>query len=60
LIGVLSAICGWIVINFILVIYISVKRLGGSLERRHILVMGSAAVLLFLGAIVLTILAETV
>jgi hypothetical protein len=60
LIGLISAICGWVVLNFILIVYISVKRLGGTLERRHILVICSVAALLFVGAILLTILAGTV
>lgn len=52
--GFLSAICGLIVINFLLIIYVTVKRLGGSLERRHVIVMSAVAALFFAGGAALT------
>lgn len=60
LIAMLSAICGWIVINFILIVYISVRRLGCGLEKRYVYVLGSVALLFFLGAVILTILGGSV
>jgi hypothetical protein len=51
--GALSIVLGLIIINFLLMIYISVKKQGGSLERRHILVISAVAAMFFLvGAVV--------
>jgi hypothetical protein len=58
--GILLAICGWVAVNFILVVYISVKKLGGSLEKRDIFVLCGIAALLFLGAIILSMLGASV
>jgi hypothetical protein len=56
LVSAVSAICGLVVINFLLMIYVSVKRFGGSLERRHIYVISTVALLFFLASIVLSML----
>jgi hypothetical protein len=58
--GILLAICGWVAVNFILVVYISVKKLGGNLEKKDILVLCGIAALLFLGAIILFMLGASV
>ena len=55
LLSAVSAICGLVVINFLLMMYVSIKRFGGSLERRHIYVISSVALLFFLTSIVLSI-----
>ena len=60
LVGLLSAFCGLITISFLMMIYVSIKRLGGSLERRHVLVISGVAFLFFLGAIILSIVGSTV
>jgi hypothetical protein len=60
LVGLLSAFLGLITICFLLIIYISVKRLGGNIERRHLLVISGVAFFFFLGALGLSILGETV
>jgi hypothetical protein len=57
--GLLLAFCGLAALSFILALYISIKRLGGSLERRHLLVITGVAFFLFLGAIVLSIVGAT-
>jgi len=54
LLGVVSAICGYVVLLFLLIIYVSVKRMGGSIERRHVIVIGSVATIFFVGAAILT------
>jgi len=54
LLGLVSAICGLVVINFLLIFYVTVKRLGGSLERRHVVVIGTVAALFFAGGALLT------
>jgi hypothetical protein len=51
--GAVSVICGFIVMNFLLALYISVKRLGGNLERRHVYVISTVGLLFFLGGIIL-------
>jgi len=52
--GALSAICGFVVINFLLALYITVKRLGGTIEKRHVYVIGSVSLLFFLTGIILS------
>lgn len=47
--GAVSIICGFIVMNFLLALYISVKKLGGNLEKRHIYVIGTVALLFAVG-----------
>jgi hypothetical protein len=60
LIGLLSAFCGLITISFLMIIYISIKRIGGNLERRHIFVISGVALVFFLGGITLSILGATI
>jgi hypothetical protein len=60
LVGLLSAFCGLITISFLMIIYISIKRVGGSLERRHILVISGVALVFFLGAMALSIIGATI
>jgi hypothetical protein len=60
LVGLLSAFCGLVTISFLMIIYISVKRLGGTIERRQVVVISGVAMLFFSGAIVLNILGSTV
>jgi len=54
--GAISAICGFIVINFLLAVYVSVKRMGGNLEKRHVYVISSVALLFLFGGAVLSFL----
>jgi hypothetical protein len=56
--GFLSAICGLVVINFLLIIFVTIKRLGGSLERKHVIVIGTVAALFFAGGAALTYIAS--
>ena len=51
--GAVAVICGFIVMNFLLALYISVKKLGGSLERRHIYVISTVGLIFFFGGIIL-------
>jgi hypothetical protein len=60
LIGALLAICGFVAMNFILIVYISVKKMGGNLERRQVYVLSSVVLGFFVCAVVLTVLAESV
>lgn len=60
LIGLLSAFCGLITISFLMIIYISIKRVGGNLERRHIFVISGVALVFFLGAMALSIIGATI
>lgn len=59
LISLLLAFCGLAVVSFVLALYITLKRLGGDLERRHLLVIVGVAFFLFLGAIILSIVGST-
>jgi hypothetical protein len=54
LFGVVSAVCGYVVLLFLLIIYVSLKRMGGSIERRHVIVIGTVAAIFFVGAAILT------
>lgn len=60
LVSLLSAFCGLITISFLMIVYISTKKIGGNLERRHIFVISAVALLFFLGAMALSILGATV
>lgn len=60
LVGALSAICGLIVVYFVLIVYMSVRKMGGSLERRHVYVLCSVALLFFFGAVILSIVGANV
>jgi len=52
--GAISAICGFVVINFLLAVYVSVKRMGGNLEKRHVYVISSVALTFFLVGVLLS------
>jgi len=52
--GAIAVICGFVVVNFLIAVYISIKRMGGKLERRHVLVISCVALLFFLGGILLS------
>jgi hypothetical protein len=43
-----------------MIIYLTVRRLGGNIERRHVIVISGVSFLFFLGAIVLNILGSTI
>jgi hypothetical protein len=58
--GLLSAMCGVIAACFLLIVYISVTRLGGKMERRHIIVISGVAFVFFSGAVVLTAIGQTI
>jgi hypothetical protein len=60
LIGLLSAFCGLVSLMFLMIIYITVRRLGGRIERRHAIVISGVSFFFFLGAIVLNILGSTI
>lgn len=53
LIALISVFCGLIVVYFLIAVYISLKKFGGSLERRHIYVISGLAVLFFVISIIL-------
>jgi len=59
-VGLLLLFCGMITISFVSAVYVTIRRLGGNLERRHALVLGSVALSFLLGAVILMILASTV
>jgi hypothetical protein len=58
--GLLLAMCGMITASFLMIVYVSVKRLGGTMERRHIIVISGVAFIFFSGAIVLTAVGQTI
>jgi hypothetical protein len=60
LIGLLSAFCGLVTISFLMIVYITVKRFGGKIEKRHVMVISGVSALFFGGAIILNILGSTV
>jgi hypothetical protein len=60
LIGLLSAFCGLVALMFLVIIYLTVRRLGGNIERRHVIVIGGVSFLFFLGAVMLNILGSTI
>jgi hypothetical protein len=60
LVGLLSAFCGLVSLMFLMIIYLTVRRLGGSIERRHAIVIGGVSFSFFLGAIVLNIMGSTI
>lgn len=53
LVGVILEICALMVINFLFAVYITVKRLGGNLEKRHIYTISGSALTLFLSGMIL-------
>jgi hypothetical protein len=60
LVGLLSAFCGLVTISFLMIVYVSLKRLGGTIERRQVIVISGVSLLFFGGAIILNILGSTV
>ena len=60
LVGLLSAFCGLVSLMFLMIIYLTVRRLGGSIERRHVIVISGVSFFFFLGAIVLNVLGSTI
>ena len=58
--GLLSAMCGVITACFLIIVYVSVTRLGGKMERRHIVVISGVAFAFFSGAILLTAIGQTI
>ncbi len=56
LLGAVSAICGLVVLNFLILMYVGVKRLGGNLERRHVYVISAVALMFFLVSTILSFL----
>jgi hypothetical protein len=58
--GLLSAFCGLISLMFLMIIYLTVRRLGGKIERRHAVVIGGVSFLFFLGAVILNVLGSTI
>ena len=60
LVGLVSAFCGLVTLSFLMIIYVTVKRLGGSVERRHLAVIGGVALLFFIGAITLNVIGSTI
>ncbi len=53
LLGVFSILLGFIVLNFLLIIYVSIRRQGGQLEKRHVIVISSVAIIFFLAGILI-------
>jgi hypothetical protein len=49
-----------VVIYFFIVVYISIKKFGGSLEKRHIFVILGLAVLFFVMSVILNIVGSTI
>jgi hypothetical protein len=60
LVGLLSAFCGLISLMFLIIIYLTIRRLGGNIERRHAIVISGVSFLFFLGAVILNILGSTI
>jgi hypothetical protein len=45
--------CGFVALNFILALYVSVKKLGGNIERKDAIVISSFALSLFICGMIL-------
>jgi len=56
LFGMVFAISAFIVVNFLVALYISVKRLGGTIENRDLFLILAVALVLFLLGVGLTLL----
>lgn len=56
LIALILVFCGLIVVNFFIAVYISIKKFGGSLEKRHIFVILGLAAIFFIISIILSVL----
>lgn len=48
--GLVSLFCGMISGTFATMMYVTIRRLGGNLERRHVVVLASVTLLFFVGA----------
>lgn len=53
LFGAVLGICGLVVVNFLLIVYIILKKLNGHLEKSAIYTISGVALLLFLSSIIL-------
>ncbi len=53
IIGMISTLCGFVVINFLLALYISLKKMGGNIEKKDAFVIVAVASALFLGGMLL-------
>ena len=53
LLGAVLEICGFIALYFLVALYVSIKTLGGSIERKHAATVSGVALLLILGGMVL-------
>jgi len=51
--GIILIMCGFVALNFILALYISVKKLGGNIERKDAIVIISFALSLFICGMIL-------
>jgi hypothetical protein len=60
LVGLLSAFCGLVSLLFLMIIYLTVRRLGGNIERRHAIVISGVSFFFFLGAVILNVLGSTI
>jgi hypothetical protein len=58
--ALVSLFCGMISGTFATMVYVTIRRLGGNLERRHVLVLTSVTLLFFAGAVVFFYLGSTV
>jgi len=56
LFGIVFAISAFIVVNFLVALYISVKRLGGTIENKDLFLILAVALVLFLLGVGLTLL----
>ena len=56
LFGMVFAISAFIVVNFLVALYISVKRLGGTIENKDLFLILAVALVLFLLGVGLTLL----
>lgn len=56
LIALILVFCGLIVVYFFIAVYISIKKFGGSLEKRHIFVILGLAAIFFIISIILNVL----
>jgi hypothetical protein len=53
IVGIILIMCGFVALNFVLALYISVKKLGGNIERKDAIVIISFALSLFICGMIL-------
>jgi len=53
IIGIILIMCGFVALNFILALYVSVKKLGGNIEIRDAIIICSFALSLFICGMIL-------